>query len=86
MVLQGLFRLIAAKSDMKDMSDVFQATWTFSTAQISESAQMFAEKAEADIDKDAITSRKVGRLLGKLRLRKSREGGKGTRQWQITLE
>ncbi len=27
----------------------------------------------------------MGRLLGKLRLRKAREAGKGTRMWQVTL-
>jgi len=86
LVLQGLFRLVDAKSGMSDVSDISRATWTFATAQISESAQMVAERLEADIDGDSISSKKVGRLLGKLRLRRSREGGKGTRQWQITLE
>jgi hypothetical protein len=68
------------------MSDIPIMPWTFSTAQISAAAQTFAESIEADIDLESITSRKVGRLLGKLRLRKTREAGKGTRQWQITLQ
>ncbi len=85
LVLQGMCKLAADKSDIKDISDVAASTWTFSTSQISEAAQTIAESNEADIDKESITSRKVGRLLGKLRLRKTREAGKGTRQWQITL-
>ncbi len=85
LVLQGMCKLAAAKSDIKDNSDVAISTWVFSTSQICETAQTIAEETEADIDKESITSRKVGRLLGKLRLRKAREAGKGTRQWQITL-
>jgi hypothetical protein len=85
LVLQGMCKLAAAKSDIKDNSDVASFSWTFSTSQICETAQIIAEETEADVDKESITSRKVGRLLGKLRLRKTREAGKGTRQWQITL-
>ena len=85
LVLQGMCKLAAVKSDIKDNSDVAISAWTFSTSQISEAAQTVAENNEADVDKESITTRKIGRLLGKLRLRKTREAGKGTRQWQITL-
>lgn len=85
LVLQAMCKLAAAKSDIKDKSDIATSTWTFSTSQICEATQTVAENTEADVDKESITSRKVGRLLGKLRLRKTREAGKGTRQWQITL-
>ncbi len=85
LILQGLCKLVADKSDIKDNSDISPAVWTFSTSQISECVQTIAENTEADIYKDSITSRKVGRLLCKLRLRKTREAGKGTRQWQISL-
>jgi len=85
LVLQGLCKLAGDKSDIKDNSDIHLAGWTFTTSQISEAAQHIAEQTEADIDTEKITSRKVGRLLGKLRLRKAREAGKGTRMWQITL-
>jgi len=84
LVLQAMCKLAAAKSDIKDKSDIAASTWTFSTSQISEATQAVAENTEADIDKESITSRKVGRLLGKLRLHKTREAGRGTRQWQIT--
>jgi hypothetical protein len=83
--LKGLCKLAADKSDIKDNSDILTTAWTFSTSQISEAVKVIAENTEADIELGSITSRKVGRLLGKLRLRKTREAGKGTRQWQITL-
>jgi hypothetical protein len=85
LVLQGLCKLASDRSDIKDNSDIYSAGWTFTTSQISEAAQQIAEQTEADIDADKITSRKVGRLLGKLRLRKAREAGKGTRMWQVTF-
>lgn len=85
LILQGLCKLAADKSDIKDNSDIRTTAWTFSTSQISEAVKVIAENTEADIELDSITARKVGRLLGKLRLRKTREAGKGTRQWQITL-
>jgi hypothetical protein len=85
LVLQGLCKLAGDKSDIKDNSDIQTTGWTFTTSQISEAAQHIAEQTEADIDTEKITSRKVGRLLGKLRLRKAREAGKGTRMWQVTL-
>lgn len=85
LVLQGLCKLAGDKSDIKDNSDIHSAVWTFTTSQISEAAQHIAEQTEADIDTEKITSRKVGRLLGKLRLCKAREAGKGTRMWQVTL-
>lgn len=84
LILQGLCKLAANMSDIKDNRDI-RTAWTFSTSQISEAVQFIAKNTEADIEIDSITSRKVGRLLGKLRLRKAREAGKGTRQWQITL-
>ncbi len=85
LVLQGLCKLACDKSDIKDNSDIQTAEWTFTTSQISEAAQHVAEQTEADIDTEKITSRKVGRLLGKLRLRRAREAGKGTRMWQVTF-
>jgi len=85
LVLQGLCKLAGDKSDIKDNSDIHSTVWTFTTSQISEAAQHIAEQTQADIDTEKITSRKVGRLLGKRRLRKAREAGKGTRMWQVTL-
>jgi hypothetical protein len=83
LVIQGLSKLAADKSDIIDDRDI-PKTWTFTTTQISETTRMLAEQTEADIDTEKITSRTVGRLLGKLRLHKAREAGKGTRMWQVT--
>ena len=39
-----------------------------------------------DGDPDRITDRRVGRILGRMRLEKvPRPGGKGSRRWRVTL-
>jgi len=71
-------------SDVKGNSDIHTTAWTFSTNQITEAAVKQAESTEADLDTSTITSRRVGRVLSKLRFTRAREGGKGTRQWTAT--
>lgn len=56
--------------------------FTFKTAQIVEVVKEIAEETEADIDPDYITSRRVGRALGKMRLKPDRDSQK--KGWVIT--
>ena len=90
LVIQSLCNLATARlgdnSDIKDNSDISTIRFTLTTQQISEAAVSFAEKTEADVDKESISSRRIGRMLGKMRFQKAREAGKGTRQWVITLK
>lgn len=90
LLIQSLCRLAESRlgdsSDIKDNSDISNIRFMFTTQQISETTVSFAENTEADIDKDSISSRRIGRLLGKLRFQKAREAGKGTRQWVVTLK
>ena len=89
LILRGLCQLAADhvhdSSDVKSNSDIPATAWTFSTLQITEAAVKQAESTEADLDPSTITSRRVGRVLSKLRFNRAREGGKGTRQWTATL-
>lgn len=89
LVLRGLCQMVADhvndSSDVKGNSDIHPTAWTFSTNQITEAAVKQAESTEADLDTSTITSRRVGRVLSKLRFTRAREGGKGTRQWTATL-
>jgi hypothetical protein len=41
---------------------------------------------DLDIDPEFITSRRVGRTLAKMRFRKMREGGTGTRCWFVSAD
>ncbi len=90
LVIQSLCRLAESRmsdnSDIKDNSDVSTIRFTFTTQQISDATASFAENSEADVDKEYISTRRIGRLLGKLRFQKAREAGKGTRQWVVTLK
>lgn len=90
LLIQSLCKLADSRfsdnSDMKDNNDISNIRFTFTTQQICEATVNFAENSEADVDKESISSRRIGRLLGKLRFQKSRESGKGTRQWVVTLK
>jgi hypothetical protein len=83
-ILSGICQLLSDISDVSDSSDITNHGWRISTAQITQAAQSYAENTEADIDIQNINTRKVGRILGKLRLTSAREPGKGTRQWIFT--
>jgi len=57
--------------------------WTLPTADITAAAMKIAQESELDIDPDAITARRVGRHLARLRLKKDPDTSK--RAWEITL-
>ncbi len=76
-----------AISAIKTVSAINPPTaWELKTADITDAVKRIAEESEVDIDLEWVTSRRVGRLLGKLRFDKvSRSGGKGGRHWRIAL-
>lgn len=49
-----------------------QKAFTFKTSEITQAAKEVVEEIEADMDPDSVTSRRVGRVLGKMRLRAER--------------
>jgi hypothetical protein len=58
---------------------------TLKTAEITAAAQQIVADDELDFDQDMITSRRVGRVLGKMRLASGgRQSGRGARQWVVT--
>ena len=81
LVIRALVRLIFGDvSVVKDVSDVSKVT-PLETSRITEATRKVAEDMEADIDPDFINSRRVGRVLGKMRIKK---GDKSTAKgWQI---
>lgn len=77
----------SAISDVCAISDVNTETptvWELKTEEITEATKKVAVELEMDIDPERITSRRVGRVLGSLRLTKSREKGRGTRGWRLS--
>jgi hypothetical protein len=58
-------------------------SFTFSTGAITQLAKDLADEIEADLDLETITARRVGRVLGKMRLRPDRTArAKG---WKMTF-
>jgi len=58
---------------------------SFTTADLTEIVRTLAKDQETDIEPESINTKRVGRVLGKMRLKeKPRPGGKGPRQWQLT--
>ena len=58
--------------------------FVFTTAQITAFVQTITQRNEGD--PNYVTSRRIGRVLGQMRLEKApRPGGKGSRRWRVTL-
>ncbi|MGH7965778.1 MAG: hypothetical protein ACRERD_28840, partial [Candidatus Binatia bacterium] len=60
--------------------------WTFTTKDVTDAAKAVATESELDIDPERVTGRRVGRTLGRMRLKKEpRPGGRGSHLWQVTV-
>jgi Domain of unknown function (DUF3854) len=57
--------------------------WMLPTADITAAAMKIAQESELDMDPDAVTTRRIGRHLARLRLKKDPDTSK--RAWEITL-
>lgn len=59
--------------------------YVVSTAEILKMVLQISDELEADINYGELSDRKIGHVLGKLRLQKeSRSGGQGSRRWSFT--
>jgi hypothetical protein len=58
--------------------------WVLTTQEITHIAQLITRVNDGD--PDCITNRRVGRVLGRMRLEKThRPGGQGSHRWRVTL-
>lgn len=72
----------ASSATNKNMGDYFIIT----SKEVADKAIEIAEDLENGINKEYITSMKIGRILGKMRFAKEpRPGGSGSRKWKITM-
>jgi hypothetical protein len=61
--------------------------WEFPTKEIKQSLVILLQDDESGIDAATVSTDRIGRLLGKLRLKKKpRKGANDPRQWQLTQE
>jgi hypothetical protein len=79
-------RPLGTLKDMRDINRVTPHAYTFSTSIITEKVKELAESEEVDLNLEYITSRRIGRVLGKMRLTKSRKPGTRARQWIVTIK
>jgi hypothetical protein len=64
-----------------------EGSWVFTTEEIKDAVVATANDAEADVDVEKFTSKRIGRTLGKMRLSTSpRPGGRGSRRWIVSIE
>ena len=72
-------------SDVDDVSDIYREKHFCLTAKFTEVAKKILEDLELDINADQLTSRRIGRTLGKMRLQKGRQQGTGKNGWRVSL-
>jgi hypothetical protein len=70
-VIRALCRY-ADKADCAVNAETSERSFSFKTATITKEAKEVVDEIEADMDPDAVTSRRVGRVLGKMRLKPDR--------------
>jgi len=77
-------------SDVKAISDVKRilgkGKFHLMTETVTAQVQAIIEEGDLDFDRDKVTSRRIGRVLGNMRLKSARQAGKGNRGWVVTLE
>ena len=86
-IIRCIEKLIDDMSDDNDDSDnkkEIHSKYIIESSSITKEAKSIAEQEDSDILSEQISSQKVGRLLSKMRIEKTREEGKGTRQRIIT--
>jgi hypothetical protein len=86
-VLIGQELTASAAGRVSDVSDVsgIKGAYPLSTKIITDTAKKIVEGEEMDIDPDHLTTRRVGRTLGKMRVAKADQQGGKQRGWAITL-
>jgi hypothetical protein len=61
--------------------------WVFTTEHIKDEVLNVADETESSINREILTTVRVGQIIRKLRLNESpRPGGKGKRQWKVTIQ
>jgi hypothetical protein len=72
-------------SDVNTVSDVYRKRHFLLTTTITSASQALITALELDINSDYVTTRKIGRVLGKMRMNKERQKGTGKNGWLVSL-
>jgi hypothetical protein len=86
LVIRALCRCASSAINAKSAINS-KGNWIFTTEEIKDAVIAIANDAEADVDAEKFTSKRIGRTLGKMRLSQSpRPGGRGGRRWVVGIE
>ncbi len=77
---------VSAVSGVSGVSAVSGERKFILTEWITQAAQTLIEAFEIDISPDLVTTRRVGRVLTKMRFTSRRHAGRGKRGWMISLD
>jgi Domain of unknown function (DUF3854) len=86
LVLHALLQLLNEQGDVLSFGDVSTDNTPFflHTKNITEASKQIAEEEDSGIDLDHITSRRIGWILKRLRLRHKREAHTGRKGWVVS--
>ncbi|HRO25343.1 MAG TPA: hypothetical protein PLR07_13730, partial [Promineifilum sp.] len=77
--------VVSDVSDVNNGSEVYQKQHFLLSHTITAAAQALIEVHDLDINHEYVTTRKIGRVLGKMRLTKARQKGTGKNGWLVSL-
>lgn len=86
LVIQAMGRLIGQELNADDSRASARKTFALPTKDITATIQQIIEEDELDQDAERITSRRVGRTLGKMRITKADQPGGKQRAWAMTVD
>lgn len=85
LVIRSTIRAISAVCAVSAIKPATPPPWEVKTSDLVSHAKELIEDEELDFDPEYVTSRRVGRVLGKLRVKSApRSGGKGGRGWEVS--
>jgi hypothetical protein len=92
LAIRALGKVIGSKimkegevSEVSEVSEVYRVKQFILTAELTTAAQAIINDSELDIDADHVNSRRIGRVLGKMRLTKARQPQSGKSGWMVSL-
>ncbi|MCA9994488.1 MAG: DUF3854 domain-containing protein [Anaerolineales bacterium] len=94
LVIRALCRAVRGKlppgvsgvSGISGVKSLSNTPFIFLTAHITDQVRAVINEEESDFDSDWATSRRIGRVLGKMRLEQRKEAGTGKRGWSVTWD
>jgi hypothetical protein len=88
LVIKAMLRSCGLDScDISDGSDTKkESVWRLSSEEITKSVKEVAKELELDVDLASLSPVSIGKTIGAMRFKKSREKGTGKRGWEVSFD